>query len=208
MVNRDAWRALETNARALFALELTGGDVERLRGFVDLLKTWSARMNLVGPSSKHDLLDRHLLDSFALLPFLVEVKTLADYGSGAGFPALPMAIIRPDVRFHLVEPRRKRCSFLRQVARAIGMPNVTVSESRGEDWIPPEEISVVTSRALALETLSPLAARVLPTGGRLLVMKKQGDAAPAISGFTPIETRAYRLPGPGDRHEVVAYRRV
>jgi 16S rRNA G527 N7-methylase RsmG len=88
------------------------------------------------------------------------------------------------------------------------LPNVTISESRGEDWNPLGAPDVVTSRALAAHTLAPIAARVLGAGGRLLVMRKQNHRdATTPKGFGDMETRRYRLPR-GERHEIAVYRRL
>jgi 16S rRNA (guanine527-N7)-methyltransferase len=204
---RDPWDELAAEANRLFELVISPGDIPRLEKHVDLLVQWSARMNLVGPATKAELVKRHVLDSLAVAPMLDGGSTVADFGSGAGFPALPAAIVRPAVRFYLVESRRKRCSFLRHAARTLGLSNVIVSESRGEDWDPPVAIDVVTSRALAVGTLAPIATRVLAAAGRLLIMQKQVALDPApMKGFSRTESHAYRLPG-GEGHEIVIYRR-
>jgi 16S rRNA (guanine527-N7)-methyltransferase len=165
-------------------------------------------MNLIGPASTRELVERHVLDSLAIAPLVKRATAVADFGSGAGFPAVPAAIVCPAARFDLIESRRKRCSFLRHVARTLHLPNVTVSESRGEDWNPAATPDVVTSRALGAYTLAPIASRVLGAGGRLLLMRKESDRdADALERFVNTETRRYRLPG-GERHEIAVCRRL
>jgi len=188
-------------------VELRSDELAKLEGYLDLVTAWSERMNLVGSSSSEDLVDRHLLDSFAPATLLGPSKSLVDYGSGSGFPGVPLAVLFPSLVVHLVESRRKRCSFLRHAVRTLSLENVTVWESRGEDWRAPEAgIQVATGRALAADDLARMAARALPPGARLIVMRKQ-DAARNLEGFTEIETRRYRLPH-GERHEVAAYERL
>jgi 16S rRNA (guanine527-N7)-methyltransferase len=205
---RDPWDELAAEAQRLFGLVLSPSDVGRLRAHVELLAQWSARMNLIGPASTRELVERHVLDSLAIAPLVKRATAVADFGSGAGFPAVPAAIVCPAARFDLIESRRKRCSFLRHVARTLHLPNVTVSESRGEDWNPAATPDVVTSRALGAYTLAPIASRVLGAGGRLLLMRKEsGRDADALERFVNTETRRYRLPG-GERHEIAVYRRL
>jgi len=200
-----AWQRLPEEARKLFGVELGSEHLSRLGTFLDLVETWSARMNLVGKTSRDDLVERHLLDSFAPAVFVGDAKVGVDFGSGAGFPAVPLAVVRPDVAFHLVESRRKRSSFLRQVSRSLRLANATVTEARGEDWEPPAEMDFAIGRAIAAPTLNLLAARVLSKHGRLIVMRKQGAREP-LEGFREIGVERYRLPG-GEHHEVAAYQR-
>ena len=206
MPDNDPWKSLAVEAAALFRVELRSEDVDRMRRFVKLLETWSPRMNLIGRASTTELVERHVLDSLAPMEFLEDAGVLADLGSGSGFPAIPLAVIRPNTRFHLVEPRRKRCSFLRQAARMLGLRNVAIWESRGEEWDPPATVDIVTSRALAVRELAPIALRILLSGGRLLLMRKQGAEGSTIEGFDALKIARYTLPTK-DRHEIVALRR-
>jgi 16S rRNA G527 N7-methylase RsmG len=94
------------------------------------------------------------------------------------------------------------------VARTLKLSKVSIYESRGEDWHAAGAIDVVTSRALAADTLAPIAYRVLSSGGRLLVMRKQrARHAAALDAFVNTETRRYQLPS-GERHEIAVYRRL
>jgi 16S rRNA (guanine527-N7)-methyltransferase len=121
--------------------------VDRLGIYADLLLKWGARINLVGKSTLPDLWRRHMLDSAQLWPHLPpDTRNLVDFGSGAGFPGLVLAIMGvPDV--HLVEANSKKCAFLRESARLTEAP-VTVHNNRIEEmssW----KADVVTARALA-----------------------------------------------------------
>jgi 16S rRNA (guanine527-N7)-methyltransferase len=203
----DASSTLRLRAEQLFSVDLTNARLAKLNSFLDLVEAWSRRMNLVGPATRDELVERHVLDSLAPVGLLGTSKEIVDYGSGAGFPAIPLAVLLPRASFHLVEPRSKRCSFLRHVARTLSLKNVAIWESRGEGWRPPAPtaIDVAIGRAVAVDTLAGLAAEVLPVGGRLLVMRKQG-AAREIEGYAEVSIQRYRLPR-GERHEVAEYRR-
>jgi 16S rRNA (guanine527-N7)-methyltransferase len=119
----------------------------RLRAYVDLLKTWNARINLVSAASLEDVWRRHILDSgqlFKLLP--TEARVLVDFGSGAGFPGLVLAILGvPEA--HLIESDRRKAEFLREAARVSSTP-VTIHVHRIEG-VPGFPADVVTARALA-----------------------------------------------------------
>lgn len=121
--------------------------VDRLTAYADLLRKWQPKINLVGPSTMDDLWRRHFLDSAQLWPLLpAETKTLIDFGSGAGFPGLVLAVMGvPEV--HLVESDQRKCAFMREAARATGV-SVTIHNKRIEA-IAPFPVDVVSSRALA-----------------------------------------------------------
>ncbi|WP_019645118.1 16S rRNA (guanine(527)-N(7))-methyltransferase RsmG [Novispirillum itersonii] len=121
--------------------------VDRLTAYADLLCKWQPKINLVGPSTMGDVWRRHFLDSAQLWPLLpAGAKTLIDFGSGAGFPGLVLAIMGvPDV--HLVESDQRKCAFMREAARAAGV-SVTIHNKRIEA-ITAFPVDVVSSRALA-----------------------------------------------------------
>ncbi len=118
----------------------------RLRLYLDALRTWGARTNLVG-SLDAAALREHVDDSRAAASHLPLGARVADLGSGAGFPGVPIALLRPDLQLVLVEVRERRVHFLRHVARMLDLP-LTVERRRLED--PPEaRFDVVLLRAVA-----------------------------------------------------------
>ena len=121
--------------------------LQRLKRYADLLIKWNKRFNLVGRSTLADLWRRHMLDSAQLFPHLpTPSHRLVDFGSGAGFPGLVLAILGvPDV--HLIEANARKCAFLREAARVTETP-VTVHNQRVESETP-LTADVVTARALA-----------------------------------------------------------
>lgn len=132
----------------------------RLEIYAALLQKWQKAINLVGPATLPDLWRRHMLDSAQLFPLIPpHARRLADFGSGAGFPGLVLAIMgAPDV--HLIESDQRKCVFLDTVARETGT-TVTIHRKRLED-IAGLNADVITARALApltklLEYAQPLA---------------------------------------------------
>lgn len=146
--------------------------LERLTAYADLLRKWQPKINLVGPATLPDLWQRHFLDSAQLYPLLPEgTRSLADIGTGAGFPGLVLAILGvPDV--HLIESDSRKCAFLREAARVTGT-TVTVHNKRIEA-VSGLAADVVTARALAsLETLLGWAFPLLRPNGHCLFLKGQ-----------------------------------
>ena len=124
---------------------------DQLDVYQALLIKWQSKINLVGPKTLEEAWERHFLDSLQLLPLIPEnTRCLADLGSGAGFPGLVLAIMRPDIEAHLIESDQKKCTFMRTVARELDVPvhihtDRIESVSRETDFVP----DVVTARALA-----------------------------------------------------------
>lgn len=110
---------------------LSPADDALLGRYLDELRAWSGRVNLVG-SAAPDALRRHVRDALAVAEALRPGARVVDLGSGAGFPGVPLAIARPDVRLTLVEIRERRFHFLRHVARELGL-SCTVLRGRIED---------------------------------------------------------------------------
>ena len=123
---------------------------DRLKKFHDLLIEWQKTINLVAPSTIEDAWNRHFEDSLQLLDYIPKhTKSICDIGSGAGFPALVLAIMCPDIQFHLVESDARKCAFLRTVSRETLCDNVTIHNDRIENVIGDISCDIVTSRALA-----------------------------------------------------------
>lgn len=141
----------------------------RLERYVELLRDWQTRMNLVGPSTLATVWRRHVLDSMAPHDILPDVKVWADLGSGAGFPGLVTAILLADVpgaHVHLVESTGRKAGFLREVARETGAP-ATVHATRIEEEAVrlAGTVEAISARALApLDKLLDLAAPLFAAG--------------------------------------------
>jgi 16S rRNA (guanine527-N7)-methyltransferase len=144
----------------------------RLAVYAVLLEKWQAKINLVGPATLPDLWRRHFLDSAQLLPLLpAAAGTLADLGSGAGFPGLVLAIMT-DWRVHLLDSDQRKCAFLRQVAVDCGIVDrVTIHPKRIEQ-VTGLAADVVTARACApLAELLELAEPFIGEKGTGLFLK-------------------------------------
>lgn len=122
----------------------------QLKVYLGLLEKWQAKINLVSPQTMSEAWERHFIDSMQISEFIpAEAKTIFDFGSGAGFPGLVLAIMNPDRRFHMVESDQKKCSFMRTVSRETGVNNVTIHSSRIEDVSRETIPDLIMARALA-----------------------------------------------------------
>lgn len=120
----------------------------RLKIYADLITDWSTRQNLVAMSTLPGLWYRHFLDCAQLSALIPNTaRTVADLGSGAGFPGLVLATMRPDLQISLYEATTKKCAFLREAAERMGL-TVGVRNTRLEDQCP-QIFDIVTARALA-----------------------------------------------------------
>ena len=154
----------------------------RLQKFVDLLLLWQSKFNLVASSTLPILWTRHIADSLQLLPLAPDAKVWVDFGSGAGFPGIPIACAladRPGTMVHLVESVGKKANFLREVVRELGLPAIVHQERAekfGESFT--ENVDVVTARAVApLKVLCDQAFPLLRKGAVGLFPKGQDVAA-------------------------------
>jgi 16S rRNA (guanine527-N7)-methyltransferase len=164
-------------AAALALTPVSRETEQKLQAIVDNLHRWQKIKNLVGPSTLEEVWLRHIADSLQIAAAAPQAKIWADFGSGAGFPGLVIAATLADVpgaRIYLVESNSRKCAFLRETARLIGLP-VTVYPERIEEVanrLPPVEI--VTARALApLKDLLDLSAPLLAKGAIALFPKGQ-----------------------------------
>ncbi|MEG3133470.1 16S rRNA (guanine(527)-N(7))-methyltransferase RsmG [Rouxiella sp. T17] len=121
---------------------------QQLIGYVELLHKWNKTYNLTSVRDPMEMLVRHILDSIVVNPHL-EGHRFIDVGTGPGLPGIPLAIVRPDAHFTLLDSLGKRVRFLRQVQHELGLKNIEPVQSRVEEFIPEPAFDGVISRAFA-----------------------------------------------------------
>ena len=167
----------------------------RLDTLVAGLERWSRAINLVSRGTLKDVWHRHIADSAQLLPLAPPgARRWADFGSGAGFPGLVVAALaadrHPDLGVTLVESDTRKCAFLAEMARAMGL-SVTVRAMRIEALPTDERFDVISARALApLATLLAAAKPHLAPGGRL-IFPKGADVESELADVPAIDRRAF-----------------
>ena len=156
----------------LAALSLDIALATPLLDYVALLARWNATYNLTAVRDPREMIGKHLLDSLAMQPFVRELGTLADLGTGPGLPGIPLAIATPSLRVTLVESNGKKARFLREAVRQLKLGNASVVESRIEAFDAPGRFDAITARALAtLPLILELGGHLPGPDGRLLAMK-------------------------------------
>ena len=154
------------------AQEVFGEHIGQARQYFDLLVRDGDLLGLIGPRELPKLWSRHILNSAVVADLVEDGQLVADVGSGAGFPGIPMAILRPKVKFVLIEPMERRANWLADVVvPTLGLENVKVLRGRAEE-APLRNYDVTTARAVSalpklLRMLVPLTAH----GGQVLAMK-------------------------------------
>jgi 16S rRNA (guanine527-N7)-methyltransferase len=117
--------------------ELSLGDAQitSLLEYVDMIRSYTNEINLISKNDRDNIIDRHLLDSLLALKVynFPHGAHVADVGSGAGFPGLPIAVARPDLHMYLIESRRRRCLFLSKVVNSLNLANVVIINDRWEN---------------------------------------------------------------------------
>jgi 16S rRNA (guanine527-N7)-methyltransferase len=175
------------------------------------LADWNARVNLTAIRDPVEAVDKHLLDSLAVLP-LLRGLAVADVGSGAGFPGLPLAIADPDRRFCLIESTGKKTRFLGHVVAKLDLPNVEVVAARAESYRPPRPFDSVVARALgSLAEFVRVAGHLAGRDGRLLAMKgkvPQAEIEALPAGWKALAVHPVAVPGLGAERCVVELAKV
>ena len=144
----------------------------QLRSFIELLCRWNRCFNLVADSDPEVIVGRHILDCLSISPYVSAAATVADVGSGAGFPGIPLAVILPETDFILIDANGKKTRFLSQVISALGLTNAGVVNCRVEHYHCRTLIDAVTCRALSsLTGIVNFTDSLLNDGARLLAMK-------------------------------------
>jgi 16S rRNA (guanine527-N7)-methyltransferase len=198
----------------LQALHLDPALAEPLARYLALMLRWNAAYNLTAIRDPREMVTKHLLDSLAMAPFVgsaAGVPTLADLGTGAGLPGIPLAIAQPDLRVALVESNGKKARFMREVVRSLGLANAEVVESRIEALDRPGAYAAITARALAtLPLILELGGALIAPGGVLLAMKgtcPDEEIAALPPGWAAREIRPLQVPGlDAERHLVTVGR--
>lgn len=174
------------------ALALPAGARERLLDYVALLAKWNRTYNLTAIRDPLAMVAHHLLDSLSVLPYLplaADRARLADVGSGAGLPGIPLAIARPRWQVALAESSQKKAAFLRQAAIELALDNVEVHEGRVEAWRPQPLFDLVISRAFAALTEFIATCRHLVAPGGVLAAMRGAAPHALDQGCSLVELR-------------------
>jgi 16S rRNA (guanine527-N7)-methyltransferase len=161
---------------AAWGLALSAAQLEQFRLYAAELASWNARVNLTAVDDAQGILTRHFLDSLACARVWGEPQSLVDIGSGAGFPGLPLKILRPELELTLVESIGKKTAFLQHLVGLLGLEGVTIrterAEALGQEAGQRERYDVAAARAVApLAVLAEYCLPLVRLGGHFLAPK-------------------------------------
>ncbi len=188
-------------------IALSDAQQETLIAYLRILEKWNRAYNLTAVRDIGQMVERHLLDSLAVLP-LIRGRRCIDVGSGAGLPGLPLAVASPPTAWTLLDSSAKKTRFLIQAVAQLGLSNIKVMQSRVERYTPAPPFDTVTARAFSpLGALLRETAHLLATGGQVVALKGKNvrqEMTELPSGFTITATERLEIPGAeGERYAVV-----
>jgi 16S rRNA (guanine527-N7)-methyltransferase len=194
-------------------ISFTVSQFAMLERYHALLSDWNQRMNLTAIIEAEEVREKHFLDCLCLVPLLKDAKSLVDVGSGAGFPAIPLAIALPALRVTMVEPIGKRTTFLSEVVKQLGLKNTEVVNGRAEEFADRKlRYEVATARAVAaLPILLELCTPLVKVNGLIIAMKgssgmeelDQSKHAMEVLNLKVKEIQKEVLPSAGIRYNIV-----
>ncbi len=170
--------AVDYEAEPLAAADIFGPQLDLARAYTDRLAQDSETFGLLGPRELPRIWGRHVINSALLAELVPSGSKVADIGSGAGLPGIPMAIAKPDAHFTLIEPMERRSGWLQQVVKDLGIKNVEVLRARAED-VQRTDFDIATARAVAaLDKLLKLLTPLIRGSEGKTVLAMKGSRAP------------------------------
>ena len=175
-MNIDNFKELMCSYGREIDIEFNDKQLSQFYEYMNLLLEWNEKINLTAITEPEEVILKHFIDSLTINKYIKENKTLADVGTGAGFPGIPLRIYRPDLNVTLVDSLNKRINFLNEVISKLELKDISTVHSRIEDFGKDkkyrENFDYVTARALAnLTTLSEYLIPISKVGGKCICMK-------------------------------------
>jgi 16S rRNA (guanine527-N7)-methyltransferase len=192
------WHARLAPGLKALGVTLPAGGEAKLLAYVELLARWNQAYNLTAVRDPGEMLIKHVLDSLAIAPFVSE-GPVADVGTGAGLPGIPLAVACPGLRFTLIDSNGKKTRFVTQAVAELKLGNVEVVQARAEAHRPVLPYALVLSRAFSsLADFAGFAGGMAAPGGRLLAMKgtdPMEEIAALPPGFRLLAVHPLKIPG-------------
>lgn len=180
-----ASQELLVQAAAMLQIELSDTEIEKFVQYEALLQEWNRVMNLTAVTSEEEVVIKHFVDSFTILPYLrrFSCKSCIDIGTGAGFPGIPVKILCPDIEIVLLDSLEKRVRFLNEVIAVLQLDGIHAlhmrAEDGGRDKVLRERFDCAAARAVApMNVLLEYCIPFIKTGGHFIAMKGSSPEEP------------------------------
>ena len=185
----------------LMGISLSELQIQQLLRYHSLIIKWNKVYNLSAIRDPLESIKKHFLDSLSIVSF-IKHELLLDVGSGAGLPGIVIAIMKPKTEVFVIDSVGKKCRFMQTVKTELSLKNITVINSRVEDFIPKEPFQQITSRAFAgaNETINKTK-HLISNNGRYLLMK--GDTINEDIKNTNIKTHSLKVPFVSDNRSLL-----
>lgn len=205
---------------AEYGIALDDSQVSALSDFKSILMEWNKKMNLTAIEEDREVILKHFVDSLSIVPFLQGVHSIIDVGSGAGFPGIPVKIVKPEIEVVLLDSLEKRINFLNAVITALRLDKITAFHSRAEDAGASshyrEKFDAAVARAVAsLPVLLEYCLPLVKTGGIFIAMKGGSDSevtnserALDILGGKIEGIKEFSLPGSDIKRNIIIVRKL
>ncbi len=162
---------------AELSISIPDSAIPRFRDYLRELKKWNKAINLTAIQDDREIVVKHFVDSLAGLKVIemTKEKYLLDVGAGAGFPALPIKLVRPDLSVELLEPSEKKGSFLRYMIGSLGLQQTTIATIKLEDYVNRRSIQrlydCIVVRAFKVDNLGLVLGSLLKDGGKVVLYR-------------------------------------
>jgi len=186
---------------ASFGIKLKKKELKKLERYIDLLKEWNKLISLISKNEIRRVWGYHVFDSLVVSKYIGKKSSIADWGSGAGFPGIPVAIIREDVEVHLMESKKKKAAFLLRIIEELGLSNAKVWANRAEEI--EKRFDVITLRQVGkMRKVLPMVIEKLKEKGKVIFFKGENyekeikEASKIIEKYRlEYNTKIFYLPG-------------
>jgi 16S rRNA (guanine527-N7)-methyltransferase len=180
-------------------ITLTEEQIRQFLVYLSQLLHWNRTINLTSITDPFEIISKHFVDSLtALIAFEFPSQAIVvDVGSGAGFPGIPLKIVRSDLHMGLVEPSQKKCSFLRSIVGVLKLEQVSIYSDELEQYAVQERpplADVIVTRALRFDEIADAAALLLTSAGHVLLYRTEKMDKPASHGFQVTSNHDFSLP--------------
>ena len=186
----------------LMDIALTEFQIQQLLSYHSLISKWNKVYNLSAIRDPLESIKKHFLDSLSIISFIKD-ELLLDVGSGAGLPGIVIAIMKPKTKVFVIDSVGKKCRFMQTAKTELALTNLTVINSRVEDFVPKEPFSQITSRAFAdtNETINKTQ-HLVSSDGRYLLMKGDNINEDDINNIN-IKVHSFKVPFVSDNRSLL-----